>query len=94
MDRALASGAKGRGFEPLQARHFPRVRPGHVGYRTYRSHRSASLEKAVPFCVIVIKNTLGQIKCEQVAMEGNPEFGVDLQQTSTLPPAVGATITK
>jgi hypothetical protein len=22
MDRALASGAKGRGFEPLQARHF------------------------------------------------------------------------
>jgi len=66
-----------------------------VGYRTYRSHRSASLENAAPFCVIVIKNNaLGQIKCEQVAMEGNPEFGVDLQQTSTLPPAVGATITK
>jgi pyruvate dehydrogenase (quinone) len=30
--------------------------------------------------VIVIKNnTLGQIKWEQIAMEGNPEFGVDLQ---------------
>lgn len=31
-------------------------------------------------CVIVIKNNvLGQIKWEQMVMEGNPEFGVELQ---------------
>ena len=39
-------------------------------------------------------NALGQIKCEQIAAEGNPEFGADLQQTSTLPPAAGAAVTK
>jgi thiamine pyrophosphate-dependent acetolactate synthase large subunit-like protein len=31
-------------------------------------------------CVIVIKNNvLGQIKWEQMILEGNPEFGVELQ---------------
>jgi len=41
----------------------------------------ASLVKhKLPVKVIVIKNnTLGQIKWEQMVMEGNPEFGVDLQ---------------
>jgi hypothetical protein len=34
MDRALASGAKGRGFESLLARQLNRVRPGHVGDRS------------------------------------------------------------
>jgi pyruvate dehydrogenase (quinone) len=34
----------------------------------------------LPIKVMVIKNnTLGQIKWEQMAMEGNPEFGVELQ---------------
>ena len=34
----------------------------------------------LPVKVIVIKNNvLGQIKWEQMVMEGNPEFGVDLQ---------------
>ncbi len=34
----------------------------------------------LPVKVIVIKNNeLGQIKWEQIAMDGNPEFGVDLQ---------------
>ncbi|HWA98936.1 MAG TPA: thiamine pyrophosphate-dependent enzyme [Pirellulales bacterium] len=34
----------------------------------------------LPVKVIVIKNnTLGQIKWEQIVMEGNPEFGVELQ---------------
>jgi pyruvate dehydrogenase (quinone) len=34
----------------------------------------------LPVKVIVIKNnSLGQIKWEQMVMEGNPEFGVDLQ---------------
>ena len=34
----------------------------------------------LPVKVIVIKNnTLGQIKWEQIILEGNPEFGVDLQ---------------
>jgi pyruvate dehydrogenase (quinone) len=34
----------------------------------------------LPVKVIVIKNnTLGQIKWEQLALEGNPQFGVDLQ---------------
>jgi hypothetical protein len=39
MDRALASGAKGRGFESLLARHFLLVRPGDIGDRSYRRHR-------------------------------------------------------
>ena len=38
MDRALASGAKGRGFESLLARHFIPVQPGHIGDTTYRLH--------------------------------------------------------
>jgi pyruvate dehydrogenase (quinone) len=34
----------------------------------------------LPVKVIVIKNNeLGQIKWEQMVMEGNPEFGIDLQ---------------
>jgi pyruvate dehydrogenase (quinone) len=34
----------------------------------------------LPIKIMVIKNgTLGQIKWEQLAMEGNPTFGVDLQ---------------
>jgi len=34
----------------------------------------------LPVKVVVIKNDeLGQIKWEQLAMEGNPEFGIDLQ---------------
>ncbi len=34
----------------------------------------------LPVKVIVIKNNeLGQIKWEQIAMEGNPDFGIDLQ---------------
>ena len=34
----------------------------------------------LPIKVIVFKNnTLGQIKWEQMVMEGNPQFGVDLQ---------------
>jgi pyruvate dehydrogenase (quinone) len=34
----------------------------------------------LPIKVVVMKNnSLGQIKWEQLAMEGNPEFGVDLQ---------------
>lgn len=41
----------------------------------------ATLKKYdLPVKVIVIKNnTLGQIKWEQIALEGNPQFGVDLQ---------------
>jgi hypothetical protein len=39
MDRALASGAKGRGFESLLARHSFLVQPKHIGYRTYRLHK-------------------------------------------------------
>jgi pyruvate dehydrogenase (quinone) len=34
----------------------------------------------LPVKVIIIKNnTLGQIKWEQMVLDGNPEFGVDLQ---------------
>jgi pyruvate dehydrogenase (quinone) len=34
----------------------------------------------LPVKVIVIKNNeLGQIKWEQIALDGNPEFGIDLQ---------------
>jgi pyruvate dehydrogenase (quinone) len=34
----------------------------------------------LPVKIFIIKNnTLGQIKWEQMVMEGNPEFGVDLQ---------------
>jgi pyruvate dehydrogenase (quinone) len=41
----------------------------------------ATLKKYdLPVKVIVIKNnTLGQIKWEQIVLEGNPQFGVDLQ---------------
>jgi pyruvate dehydrogenase (quinone) len=41
----------------------------------------ATLKKYdLPVKVIVIKNnTLGQIKWEQIVMEGNPQFGVDLE---------------
>ena len=34
----------------------------------------------LPVKIVIIKNnTLGQIKWEQMVMEGNPEYGVDLQ---------------
>ena len=31
LDRALPSEGRGQGFESLRVRHFPHVRPGHIG---------------------------------------------------------------
>ena len=47
MDRALASGAKGRGFESLLARHLFPVQSGEILYRTFRGHSLHSWAKRV-----------------------------------------------
>ena len=38
LDRVLASEAKGRGFDSRRARHFSKVRTGHIGNTLYRRH--------------------------------------------------------
>jgi hypothetical protein len=40
MDRALASGAKGRGFESLLARHILKVQPGRSSSDTWVTQRT------------------------------------------------------
>src|SRR5687767_13658783 len=37
-DRSLASEGRGHRFESCRARHFTRVRSGHMGYGLYRRH--------------------------------------------------------
>ena len=53
---------------------------GDGGFTMLMGEMATLVKYKLPVKVIVIKNNaLGQIKWEQMAMEGNPEFGVDLQ---------------
>ena len=53
---------------------------GDGGFTRLMGEVATLVKYNLPVKVIIIKNnTLGQIKWEQMIMEGNPEFGVDLQ---------------
>jgi pyruvate dehydrogenase (quinone) len=53
---------------------------GDGGFTMMMGEMATLVKYNLPVKVIVIKNnTLGQIKWEQIVMEGNPQFGVDLQ---------------
>src|SRR5204862_4899664 len=53
---------------------------GDGGFTMMMAEMLTLVKYDLPVKVIVFKNnSLGQIKWEQMAMEGNPEFGVDLQ---------------
>jgi pyruvate dehydrogenase (quinone) len=53
---------------------------GDGGYAMLMGEMATFVKYRLPVKVIVIKNnSLGQIKWEQMAMEGNPEFGCELQ---------------
>jgi pyruvate dehydrogenase (quinone) len=53
---------------------------GDGGFTMLMGEVATLVKYKLPVKVIVIKNnTLGQIKWEQMVMEGNPQFGVDLQ---------------
>jgi pyruvate dehydrogenase (quinone) len=53
---------------------------GDGGYTMLMGEMATLVKYQLPVKVIVIKNnSLGQIKWEQMAMEGNPEFGCELQ---------------
>ena len=53
---------------------------GDGGFTMMMGEMATLVKYKLPVKVVVIKNnTLGQIKWEQIVMEGDPEFGVDLQ---------------
>jgi len=53
---------------------------GDGGFTMLMGEMATLVKYKLPVKVIIVKNnTLGQIKWEQMAQEGNPEFGVDLQ---------------
>jgi pyruvate dehydrogenase (quinone) len=53
---------------------------GDGGFTMLMGEMATLVKYKLPVKVIIIKNnTLGQIKWEQLVMEGNPEFGVSLQ---------------
>ncbi len=53
---------------------------GDGGFTMLMGEVATLVKYNLPVKVIIIKNnTLGQIKWEQIAQDGNPEFGVDLQ---------------
>ncbi len=53
---------------------------GDGGFTMLMGEVATLVKYKLPVKVVVIKNnTLGQIKWEQMVMEGNPQFGVDLQ---------------
>ncbi len=53
---------------------------GDGGFTMLMGELATLVKYKLPVKVIIVKNnTLGQIKWEQMAQEGNPEFGVDLQ---------------
>jgi pyruvate dehydrogenase (quinone) len=53
---------------------------GDGGFTMLMGEIATLVKYKLPVKVIVVKNNeLGQIKWEQLAMEGNPEFGIDLQ---------------
>ncbi len=53
---------------------------GDGGFTMLMGEMATAVKYKLPIKVIVFKNnTLGQIKWEQMVMEGNPQFGVDLQ---------------
>jgi pyruvate dehydrogenase (quinone) len=53
---------------------------GDGGFTMMMGELATLVKYKLPVKVIVMKNnTLGQIKWEQIVMEGDPEFGVDLQ---------------
>src|SRR5579884_2684170 len=53
---------------------------GDGGFTMLMGEVATLVKYKLPVKVVIIKNnTLGQIKWEQMVMEGNPQFGVDLQ---------------
>ena len=53
---------------------------GDGGFTMLMGEMATLVKYKLPVKVIIIKNnTLGQIKWEQMVLDGNPEFGVDLQ---------------
>ena len=53
---------------------------GDGGFTMMMGEMATMVKYNLPVKVVIFKNnTLGQIKWEQMVMEGNPEFGVDLQ---------------
>src|SRR5207244_42872 len=53
---------------------------GDGGFTMMMGEMATLVKYQLPVKVIIIKNNaLGQIKWEQIVMEGNPEFGVELQ---------------
>jgi pyruvate dehydrogenase (quinone) len=53
---------------------------GDGGFTMLMGELATLVKYKLPVKVVIIKNdTLGQIKWEQMVMEGNPQFGVDLQ---------------
>ncbi len=53
---------------------------GDGGFSMLMAEMATLVKYRLPVKVILFKNnTLGQIKWEQIVMEGNPQFGVDLQ---------------
>jgi pyruvate dehydrogenase (quinone) len=53
---------------------------GDGGFTMLMGEVATMVKYKMPIKVMIIKNnTLGQIKWEQMVLEGNPEFGVDLQ---------------
>lgn len=53
---------------------------GDGGFTMLMGDMATLVKYQLPVEVIIIKNnTLGQLKWEQIVLEGNPEFGVELQ---------------
>jgi pyruvate dehydrogenase (quinone) len=53
---------------------------GDGGFTMLMGELATMVKYSLPVKVFIVKNnTLGQIKWEQMVLEGNPEFGVDLQ---------------
>ena len=53
---------------------------GDGGFTMLMGEMATLVKYKLPVKVIIIKNnSLGQIKWEQMVLDGNPEFGVDLQ---------------
>jgi len=84
LSGSLASMANGLPYSIAAAVAFPGRQVvciiGDGGFTMLMGEIATLVKYKLPVKVIVIKNNvLGQIKWEQMAMEGNPEYGVDLE---------------
>ena len=52
---------------------------GDGGFTMLMGEMATAVKYNLPIKVFIFHNTYGQIKWEQIVMEGNPEFGVELQ---------------